>query len=77
MGQIKLGGVCSPDGKYFTVCGSCKRIKNTAATGEYELIGPEYKGPFKWLRGVEVPASVTGSVRAIYCMQVTVVNMAF
>ena len=71
MGQDKwLGGVCSPDGKYiYGVPGHAKRVlKITAATGEYELIGPEYKGPFKWLRGVEVPASVTGSVQAIYCM---------
>ena len=49
MGQDKwLGGVCSPDGKYiYGVPGHAKRVlKITAATGEYELIGPEYKGPF-------------------------------
>ena len=69
MGQDKwLGGVCSPDGKYiYGVPGHAKRVlKITAATGEYELIGPEYKGPFKWLRGVEVPASVTGNKQEIY-----------
>ena len=71
MGQDKwLGGVCSPDGKYiYGVPGHAKRVlKITAATGEYELIGPEYKGQFKWLRGVEVPASVTGNKQEIYCM---------
>ena len=42
-----------PDGKYiYGVPGHAKRVlKITAATGEYELISPEYKGPFKWLRG--------------------------
>ena len=71
MGQDKwLGGVCSTDGKYiYGVPGHAKRVlKITAATGRYELIGPEYKGPFKWLRGVEVPASVTGQNQEIYCM---------
>ena len=53
----------------YIVPGHAKRVlKITAATGEYELIGPEYKGPFKWLRGVEVPASVTGNKQEIYCM---------
>jgi len=35
----------------------------TVATGEVELIGPKYVGKFKWLRGVEVPASVMGEDR--------------
>ena len=80
MGKINGLVVYAPlDGKYiYGVPGHAKRVlKITAATGEYELIGPEYKGPFKWLRGVEVPASVTGSCRPYTVCQVTVANMVF
>eukprot|EP00948_MAST-09A_sp_MAST-9A-sp1_P000895 g895.t1 len=66
MGQDKwLGGVGSPDGKYvYGVPGHHKRVlRIEVATGKYDIIGPTYRGPFKWLRGAAVP-----STGACYCM---------
>ena len=63
-GQDKyLGGMASPCGTMYIygVPGHAKRvIRVTVETGEIDWIGPEYKGDFKWLRGVEVPPSVMG-----------------
>ena len=59
LGQDKyLGGMSSPCGRYiFGVPGHAKRvIRVTVETGKIDWIGPEYKGEFKWLRGVEIPA---------------------
>ena len=59
VGQDKyLGGMASPCGRYiYGVPGHAKRvIRVTVQTGEVDWIGPEYKGEFKWLRGVEIPA---------------------
>lgn len=64
MGQSKwLGGMCSPCGRYiYGVPGTALRVLQvTVATGEVAQIGPEFKGKFKWLRGVEVPAEVMRS----------------
>ena len=62
-GQDKyLGGMCSPDGKFiYGVPGHAKRVLciNTE-TSEMKMIGPSYQGQFKWLRGLEVPASAMG-----------------
>ena len=51
-----LGGVASPCGTYiYGVPGHAKRVlRITVATGACDLIGPEFKGKFKWLRGVAV-----------------------
>ena len=62
-GQDKyLGGMASPCGRYiYGVPGHAKRtIQVDTQTGEVSLIGPEYEGEFKWLRGVEIPADVMG-----------------
>ena len=59
LGQDKyLGGMASPCGRYvYGVPGHAKRvIRITVETGKVDWIGPEYKGEFKWLRGVEIPA---------------------
>jgi hypothetical protein len=59
IGQDKyLGGMASPCGRYiYGVPGHAKRvIRVTVETGRVDWIGPEYKGEFKWLRGVEIPA---------------------
>ena len=44
----------SPDGKYiYGVPGHATRVlRVTVATGEVDLIGPEFVGHHKWLRGV-------------------------
>ena len=60
MGQDKyLGGMSSPCGKYvFGVPGSAKRVLRIHCdSGKMDFIGPEFSGKFKWLRGVDVPAS--------------------
>ena len=62
-GQDKfLGGMCSPCGRYiFGVPGHAKRVlRLNTKTNEMDLIGPSFKGQFKWLRGLEVPAEVMG-----------------
>lgn len=61
LGQDKyLGGVASPCGDYiYGVCGHAKRtLRVNCDTGEVDMIGPEYPGKFKWLRGVDIPADV-------------------
>jgi len=35
-------------------------LRITCETGEVDYIGDHFKGPFKWLRGIEVPAEVMG-----------------
>eukprot|EP00949_MAST-11_sp_MAST-11-sp1_P005382 g5382.t1 len=58
LGQDKfLGGVGSPCGKIiYGVPGTAKRVLEIdIAAGSCRLIGPEYPGRFKWLRGVPVP----------------------
>ena len=62
-GQDKyLGGMASPCGRYiYGVPGHAKRlIQVDVNTRKVEMIGPEYHGEFKWLRGVEIPASDMG-----------------
>ncbi|KAL7530912.1 hypothetical protein ACHAXR_003741, partial [Thalassiosira sp. AJA248-18] len=62
-GQDKyLGGMSSPCGRYiFGVPGHAKQVVRVDVhSGEVSLIGPEYMGEFKWLRGVEVPGHVMG-----------------
>ena len=64
LGQDKyLGGVPSPCGKYvYGVPGSARRVlRIDVATNEADMIGPSFPGKFKWLRGVEIPASVMGA----------------
>jgi hypothetical protein len=59
-GQDKyLGGMASPCGRYvFGVPGGARRVlRIRVADGQMDFIGPAYEGKFKWLRGVEVPAS--------------------
>ena len=59
VGQDKyLGGMASPCGRFiYGVPGHAKRvIRVTVETGDVDWIGREYKGEFKWLRGVEIPA---------------------
>jgi len=61
LGQDKyLGGVASPCGEYiYGVCGHARRtLRVRCDTGEVDMIGPDYPGKFKWLRGVEIPANV-------------------
>ncbi|KAL3939003.1 MAG: hypothetical protein SGBAC_006191 [Bacillariaceae sp.] len=54
-----LGGMSSPCGRYiYGVPGTARRVVRIATkTGKMDCIGPSYDGKFKWLRGVEVPAS--------------------
>ena len=62
-GQDKyLGGMASPCGRYiYGVPGHAKRvIQVDVNTRKVEMIGPEYHGEFKWLRGVEIPADDMG-----------------
>ena len=62
-GQDKyLGGMASPCGRFvYGVPGHAKRVIQVAVeSGEVSWIGPEYKGEFKWLRGVEISAEVMG-----------------
>jgi len=62
-GQDKyLGGMCSPCGRYvYGVPGHAKKVlRVNTETNEMDFIGPSFDGPFKWLRGVEVPAEVMG-----------------
>ena len=62
-GQDKyLGGMASPCGRYiYGVPGHAKQvIQVDVHTREVEMIGPEYHGEFKWLRGVEIPATDMG-----------------
>ena len=62
-GQDKyLGGMASPCGRYiYGVPGHAKRvIQVDVNTRKVEMIGPEYQGEFKWLRGVEIPADDMG-----------------
>jgi hypothetical protein len=62
-GQDKyLGGVASPCGRFiYGVPGHAKQvIQVDVITRKVELIGPEYHGEFKWLRGVEIPATDMG-----------------
>ena len=59
-GQDKyLGGMASPCGRYiYGVPGGARRVlRISVETGALDCIGPSYEGKFKWLRGVEVPAS--------------------
>jgi hypothetical protein len=59
-GQDKyLGGMESPCGTYvYGVPGSATRVLRIhVRTRTVDWIGPEYKGKFKWLRGVTIPAS--------------------
>eukprot|EP00566_Odontella_aurita_P003283 CAMPEP_0113538406 /NCGR_PEP_ID=MMETSP0015_2-20120614/7346_1 /TAXON_ID=2838 /ORGANISM="Odontella" /LENGTH=971 /DNA_ID=CAMNT_0000437973 /DNA_START=28 /DNA_END=2943 /DNA_ORIENTATION=- /assembly_acc=CAM_ASM_000160 len=60
-GQDKyLGGVASPCGDYiYGVPGFARRVLSVhVPTGRVELIGDrDYFGPFKWLRGVDMPPS--------------------
>lgn len=60
-----LGGMASPCGKYvFGVPGGAKRVlRIRIADSHMDFIGPNYEGKFKWLRGVEVPASVMNDPR--------------
>jgi len=63
LGQDKwLGGMSSPCERYvYGVPGTHPRVlRITCATGEVDYIGPEFKGPFKWLRGIDVPSYVMG-----------------
>lgn len=65
-GQDKyLGGMASPCGRYvFGVPGSARRVMRIhCESGAIEFIGPLLPGKFKWLRGVEVSASVMGDER--------------
>jgi hypothetical protein len=49
-----LGGVLGEDGNVYAVPGKAERIlKIVTATGETTMIGPVFKGHFKWLRGVQ------------------------
>ncbi|KAL7544607.1 hypothetical protein ACHAWF_007981 [Thalassiosira exigua] len=62
-GQDKyLGGMASPCGRYvYGVTGHAKRVVRVdVRSGAVDFVGPEFPGEFKWLRGVEVPASVMG-----------------
>mmetsp|Transcript_30903 Transcript_30903/g.74241 ORF Transcript_30903/g.74241 Transcript_30903/m.74241 type:complete len:726 (-) Transcript_30903:784-2961(-) len=54
-----LGGMSSPCGRYiYGVPGTARRVvRISTKTGKMDCIGPSYNGKFKWLRGVEVPAS--------------------
>lgn len=59
-GQDKyLGGMASPCGRFiYGVPGTARRVlRISTETGAMDCIGPSYPGKFKWLRGVEVPAS--------------------
>ncbi len=61
LGQDKfLGGVCSPNGNFiYGVPGHAKRVlRVNTQTNSMDLIGPEFPGNFKWLRGVDIPAEV-------------------
>ena len=57
-----LGGMSSPCERYvYGVPGTHPRVlRITCATGEVDYIGPDFKGPFKWLRGIDVPSYVMG-----------------
>jgi len=62
-GQDKyLGGMASPCGRYiYGVPGHAKQvIQVDVNTRKVEMIGPEYHGEFKWLRGVEIPPTDMG-----------------
>jgi len=62
-GQDKyLGGMASPCGRYiYGVPGHAKQvIQIDVNTRKVKMIGPEYEGEFKWLRGVEIPATDMG-----------------
>lgn len=62
-GQDKfLGGMCSPCGKFvYGVPGHAKRVlRINTETNQMDHIGPSFSGQFKWLRGLEVPASAMG-----------------
>lgn len=64
VGQDKyMGGMASPCGLYiYGVPGTAKRVLRIhTKTNSMDWIGPSYEGKFKWLRGVEVPASVMDS----------------
>ena len=70
-GQDKyLGGVASLCGRYiYGVPGSASRVLriSTEPQGKMDWIGPNFLGKFKWLRGVEVPASaMSASVQDEY-----------
>eukprot|EP00980_Cylindrotheca_fusiformis_P000589 scaffold154_cov129-Cylindrotheca_fusiformis.AAC.6 len=59
-GQDKyLGGMASPCGRFiYGVPGTSRRLlRISTETGAMDCIGPSYNGKFKWLRGVEIPAS--------------------
>ena len=59
-GQDKyLGGIPSPCGRYiYGVPGGAKRVLRIRISDGYmDWIGPSYAGKFKWLRGVDIPAS--------------------
>lgn len=59
-GQDKyLGGMSSPCGNFvYGVPGGAKRVlRIRVSDSRLDCIGPRYEGKFKWLRGVEVPAS--------------------
>ncbi len=60
MGQDKyLGGIESPCGNYvYGVPGTARQVLRVElATKKLDLVGPSFPGPFKWLRGVPVPAT--------------------
>jgi hypothetical protein len=61
IGQDKyLGGMASPCGKYvYGVPGNAKQVlRIRISDGQMDLIGPMFEGKFKWLRGVNVTASI-------------------
>jgi len=55
-----MGGMVSACGKYiYGVPGGAKRVlRINTESNSMDWIGPSFEGKFKWLRGVEIPASV-------------------
>lgn len=61
LGQDKwLGGMPSPDGSYiYGVPGTAPQVLRISVdNGTMDMIGPKYKGKFKWLRGLEIPPHI-------------------
>jgi hypothetical protein len=78
-GKYYLGASCNlvysltfcSSTNYIFCCrqkGHAKRVVRVdVRSGEVDMIGPEYTGEFKWLRGVEIPGHALGDTHSSGC----------
>jgi hypothetical protein len=69
-----LGGLLGDDGCIYAIPGFARRVlRIDPATGAVEYVGPEFPGPYKWLRAVKCPK--TGAIYGLPCHADTVLKI--